>query len=61
MKSCSPWEGPQVVAGAECEEDRAAEMCDELTATPIPCPPAPLGGRRERKSQMKFSPGRREG
>jgi len=23
-------------------------MCDELTITPIPCPPAPLRGRRER-------------
>ena len=27
------------------EEDEAAEtMCDELTPTPIPCPPVPLGG-----------------
>ena len=31
------------------EEGAAAETtCDELTATPIPCPPVPLGGRRER-------------
>ena len=26
----------------------AETMCDELTVTPIPCPPAPLRGRRER-------------
>jgi len=26
----------------------AETMCDELIATPIPRPPAPLGGRRER-------------
>jgi len=31
------------------EEEGAAETtCDELTVTPIPRPPAPLGGRRER-------------
>ena len=37
-------------------------MCDELTVTPIPCPPAPLkegGGGRE--TGVKLSPGRREG
>ena len=29
------------------EEEGAAETtCDELTTTPIPRPPAPLGGRR---------------
>jgi len=29
------------------EEEAVAEtMCDELTTTPIPVPPAPLGGRR---------------
>jgi len=29
------------------EEEGAAETtCDELTITPIPCPPAPLRGRR---------------
>jgi len=26
------------------EEGTAEVMCDELTATPIPCPPALLGG-----------------
>jgi len=31
------------------EEEGAAETtCDELTITPIPRPPAPLGGRRRR-------------
>ena len=30
------------------EEGTAETMCDELTATPIPHPPVPLGGRRER-------------
>ena len=28
------------------EEGAAETRCDELTATPIPHPPAPLGGRR---------------
>jgi len=62
VKSCSPWEGltlekfvencllwlgPHAGSGAECEEEGAAETrCDELTATPIPHPPAPLGGKR---------------
>jgi len=43
------------------EEEAAAEtMCDELTVTPIPCPPAPL--RREgREMGVKLSPGRRGG
>ena len=27
------------------EEGMAETTCDELTATPIPCPPALLGGR----------------
>ena len=40
-------------------EGAAETACGELTTTPIPCPPAPLGGRRERKSGVKFSPGRR--
>jgi len=30
------------------EEGTAETTCDELTVTPIPHPPAPLGGRRER-------------
>jgi len=38
------------------EEEGAAETtCDELTVTPIPRPPAPLGGRRERNgSEVKY-------
>ena len=45
------------------EEEGAAEtMCDELTQTPIPRPPAPLGGGGGReKSGVKLSLGRREG
>jgi len=44
-----PMEGTHAGAGAECEESSTEEeetMCDELTAAPIPCPPALLGGRR---------------
>jgi len=44
-----PWEGPHTGAGEECEKEGAAETtCDELTTTPVPCPPALLGGRREK-------------
>ena len=40
--------GPHARAGEECEDEGSAEStCDELTATPIPRPPALLGGRRE--------------
>jgi len=39
----------QSVRSPPPEEEGAAEtMCDELTATPIPRCPVPLGGRRER-------------
>jgi len=42
-------------------EGAAETRCDELTVSPIPHPPAPLGGgRRERKSGVKLSLGRRE-
>jgi len=35
------------------EEEGAAETtCDELTTTPIPHPPVPLGGRRERNGSQ---------
>jgi len=62
MENCLLWKGPYAGAGAECEEEGAAEkMCDELTTTPIPRPPVPLGGRRERKSGVKLSPGSRDG
>lgn len=47
MKNCILWEGPPAGAGAEHEEEGVAGMkCYELTANPIPHPPAPLGGRR---------------
>jgi len=39
----------QSVRSPPPEGQRAAETtCDELTVTPIPRPPALLGGRRER-------------
>jgi len=40
-----PWEGPHTGPGEECEEEGAAETCDELTTTPIPRPPVPLRGK----------------
>jgi len=47
MEDCLLWEVPHAIAGEESEEERAAETtCDELTTTPIPHPPVPLGGRR---------------
>jgi len=58
MENCLPWRD-LTRAGKECEEEGAAEMCDELTATPIP--PALRRGRRYRKSGVKLSPRRREG
>jgi len=52
MENCLPWEGAHARAEEECEEsspeeEPAAETtCDEVTATPIPHPSAPLGRRR---------------
>ena len=41
----APWRGAHTGAEEEHEEEGAAEMmCDELSATPAPCPPALLGG-----------------
>ena len=61
MEVCLLWEGPHAGAGEQCEEEGAAETtCDELTATPIPRPPALLGGGG-RETGVKLSPGRREG
>jgi len=41
-------EGPHPGAGEECEEEGAAETCDELTPAPIPHPPpCSRGGGRE--------------
>jgi len=42
------------------EEEGAAETCDELTVTQIPCPPAPLGVRRERNGS-EVEPGKKGG
>jgi len=43
------------------EGQGAAETtCDELTVTPIPHPPAPLGGRRERNG-TEAEPGKKGG
>jgi len=42
-------------------KDRQRQRCDELIATPVPRPPVPLRGRRERKLAVKLSAGRREG
>jgi len=40
-------QGQSVKSPPPEEEGVAETMCDELTITPIPCPPAPLGvGRR---------------
>jgi len=45
-----PPEGPEV----------AEPTCDELTVTPIPRPPAPLRGRRERNGS-EAEPGKKKG
>jgi len=37
-----------------------ADTCDELITTPIPRPPAPLGGEEVENSGVKLSLGRRE-
>jgi len=43
------------------EEEGAAEtMCDELTITPIPHPPVPLGWRRQRNG-IEAEPGKKGG
>jgi len=42
------------------EEEVAETMCDELTPTPIPHPPTPLGGRRERNGS-EVEPGNKGG
>jgi len=50
-----------MLAGSKTEEEGATETpCDELTLTPIPCPPVLLRGEGGRESGVKLSPGRRE-
>jgi len=52
MEDCLPWERPCSGTGEECEEKDAAEnMGDELTTTPLPHPPSPLGWRREKNQE----------
>ena len=47
VEDCLPWEGSHAGAGEECEEEGMAETTRyELTITPMPCPPAPLAGRK---------------
>jgi len=47
MQNCLPWEEPHAGAGEEHEKKGLAETtCDELTATSITCPSAPLGRSR---------------
>ena len=42
------------------EEEGAAEtMCDELTVTPIPCPPALLGGSRRETNRGEAESGKK--
>jgi len=49
------------VRSLPCEEEGAAETtCDELTTAPIPCPPVPLGGRRQRNGS-EAEPGKKGG
>jgi len=61
MENFLLWERSHAGAGAESEEEGVAEMCDELTATPIPCTLVLLKGRRWRELGVRLSPGRREG
>ncbi|KAK4826947.1 hypothetical protein QYF61_012796, partial [Mycteria americana] len=55
MEDCLLWEGHHSGAGEECEEEGAVETtCDELTATPIPHPPALLGrGKRHTSNAVR--------
>jgi len=62
VENCLLCEGPHTGAGEESEEERVAETTyDELTTSPIPCPPALLGGEEVENMGVKLSLGRREG
>jgi len=62
LEGCLPWEGPYTGAGEECEEEGVAERTsDELTPTPIPHPPVPLGGEDVEKIASKVKPGKKQG
>jgi len=52
----------QSVRSPPPEEEGAAETtCDELTATPIPCPPALLRGGVGREIVSEVQPGKKGG
>jgi len=54
-------QGQSVRSPPRPEEEAAAETtCDGLTVTPIPHPPAPLGGRRKRNGN-EAEPGKKGG
>jgi len=62
VEDCLLWEGSHAGTREEYEEQGASEtMCDELTATPIPHPPAALrwGGGKEFGSEVE--PGKKGG
>jgi len=66
VENCLPWDGPHVgaeesVRSPPPEEEGAAEtMCNKRNVTPIPRPPAPVGGRRERNGS-EVEPGKKGG
>jgi len=60
VRGTSRWSRGSVRSPPPEEEGAAETTCDELTTTPIPRPPVPLQGRKERNG-VKLSPGRREG
>jgi len=62
MENCLLWEECQAGAGAEREEEGAAETAwDELTTAPIPHPPAPLRGEEVEKIRSEAEPGKKGG
>jgi len=62
MRGTFTLEQGKSVRSPPLEEEAVAETTrDELTVTPIPHPPAPLGGEGGRETGVKLSPGRREG
>jgi len=47
MKDCNLWTGLHAGAGEEHEKEGAVDTKHyEMTAVPLPCPPAPLRARR---------------
>jgi len=58
VENCLSWVAPQVGAGEECDKEGAAEATCELTPTPIPCPPALLGGEKVEKIRSEVESGK---